>query len=505
MIHKKVPYHLAVKVISFLFVLLFVYAAASKLLDYETFILQLAQSPLLSAYAGIIAWSVPGLEIIIAILLILPRYRKAGLYASFFLMVLFTTYIYIILNYADFIPCSCGGVLEKMTWEQHFIFNVTLIILSAGVLLLGRKAIVFKKLLILGIMVIFGVGTVSLLFGISENKMHRNNAFQRRYMPHPIEKTGTYGLEYNSYYIAGIDTISIYLGNYKAPLYIKAIDTTLKSIDEFPVSISNTELPYRKVRIFVEPPYFYVGDGTVPVLFKGKIKGWNSFPVSYDEVYYSQFTVADPARIGIVTTSSNTYTTVLGLLKTTDANTPILNDDIIAKQVDGIFGADGFLLWNKKHKKFIYVYRYRNTYEVADKYLNFDFTGKTIDTVSKAIVDITYYNRKKELKLGGNSIVINKGSSTYGDYLYIHSDRLGRYEDEEILKTAGIIDVYNINENTYAFSFYLYHQPGKAIQDFKVYKSSLIAIVDDTLWTYRLKPEYFNTGSNKTHTAQYQE
>src|SRR5690606_27024460 len=81
--------------VSYLFVLLFLYAAISKLLDFETFTVQLAQSPLLSAYAGFIAWAVPCLEILIAVLLTLPNFRIPALYAAFTLMVMFTAYIYI--------------------------------------------------------------------------------------------------------------------------------------------------------------------------------------------------------------------------------------------------------------------------------------------------------------------------------------------------------------------------------------------------------------------------
>src|SRR5690606_38729529 len=87
-----------INVIRVLFIVLFVYAATSKLLDFETFTVQLAQSPLLSAYAGIVAWAVPGLEILIAILLTIPKYRIPALYVAFTLMVMFTAYIYIILN-----------------------------------------------------------------------------------------------------------------------------------------------------------------------------------------------------------------------------------------------------------------------------------------------------------------------------------------------------------------------------------------------------------------------
>jgi uncharacterized membrane protein YphA (DoxX/SURF4 family) len=116
--------------------MLFVYAATSKLLDYQNFTIQLGQSPLLSPFAGILAWAVPGLELVISLFLLLPKYRLAALFASFSLMAMFTAYIYIILNYSAFIPCSCGGVLEKMTWDQHLLFNIAFIILAALAVLL---------------------------------------------------------------------------------------------------------------------------------------------------------------------------------------------------------------------------------------------------------------------------------------------------------------------------------------------------------------------------------
>lgn len=46
------------KICQYLFILLFVYTATSKFIDLENFKIQLAQSPLLSAYADIIAYTV---------------------------------------------------------------------------------------------------------------------------------------------------------------------------------------------------------------------------------------------------------------------------------------------------------------------------------------------------------------------------------------------------------------------------------------------------------------
>jgi len=108
------------EIICLLYVILFVYAALSKLLDFENFRVQLGQSPLLSAFAGSIAWIVPILELLIALLLVFKKYRLSGLFAAFSLMVMFTTYIYIILNYSSFVPCSLEESWRK--WDGRNIF-----------------------------------------------------------------------------------------------------------------------------------------------------------------------------------------------------------------------------------------------------------------------------------------------------------------------------------------------------------------------------------------------
>ena len=121
---------LIVELISAAFVVLFVYAAASKLMDYPKFRLQLGQSPVLTAFAGILVWLVPAMEVIIAILLMTKKFRLAGLYASFSLMVMFTAYIVVITRFSEYVPCSCGGVLEKLSWNEHLVFNIVFVVLG---------------------------------------------------------------------------------------------------------------------------------------------------------------------------------------------------------------------------------------------------------------------------------------------------------------------------------------------------------------------------------------
>jgi hypothetical protein len=128
------------KIICSLLLLLFSYAAISKLTDYNTFAGQLGKSPFLERYASIIAWLLPVTEFIIALLLLFTKTRLTGLFASFALMLAFTIYIYMMLHFSYYVPCSCGGLLDMMSWTQHFWFNVAFTLLTfTGILLVVIK------------------------------------------------------------------------------------------------------------------------------------------------------------------------------------------------------------------------------------------------------------------------------------------------------------------------------------------------------------------------------
>ena len=125
--------------ICLLFVILFVYAAVSKWLEFEKFRAQLGQSPLLTSLADGLVWAVPAVELAISLLFFVPRFRLAALYASLSLMTLFTAYIVAILYFSPYVPCSCGGILEKLGWTEHLVFNLVFIVLAVAGILLYTK------------------------------------------------------------------------------------------------------------------------------------------------------------------------------------------------------------------------------------------------------------------------------------------------------------------------------------------------------------------------------
>jgi hypothetical protein len=113
-----------VEIISALLILLFVYAAISKLINYNLFVFTLSQSPLISSSKSSIAWLIPCTELIISLLLFVPRWKHFGLLSSAILMSIFTIYIGYMLLFVPELPCSCGGIIQKLNWKEHLVFNI---------------------------------------------------------------------------------------------------------------------------------------------------------------------------------------------------------------------------------------------------------------------------------------------------------------------------------------------------------------------------------------------
>jgi hypothetical protein len=116
--------NIALETICFLLILLFVYTAVSKLINFENFrTFVVTQTPLLRPIASIMAITIPVAELVTACFLVIPLLRKWGLVASFVLMASFTGYVVYALYFSPKVPCACGGIIREMSWRQHLIFN----------------------------------------------------------------------------------------------------------------------------------------------------------------------------------------------------------------------------------------------------------------------------------------------------------------------------------------------------------------------------------------------
>jgi len=134
MLKRTIP-----SVVALLLVVLFLYTGVSKLMEYSVFKEQIAASPILAPVAPFIAWALPLVEFAVAVALFIPAWRLWGLYASSVLMLLFTGYIAALLSFSEELPCSCGGILQEMSWQQHLVFNITFTVLSIVSAILEKK------------------------------------------------------------------------------------------------------------------------------------------------------------------------------------------------------------------------------------------------------------------------------------------------------------------------------------------------------------------------------
>jgi putative oxidoreductase len=113
-----------------LLIFLFMYTALSKLFDIKNFRFVISQSPISNKATILISVFIPLIELFISALLFSSVYRKLGFLLSAGLLFVFTAYIIYMLLYVPDLPCSCGGIIQQMSWTQHLLFNSVFTILS---------------------------------------------------------------------------------------------------------------------------------------------------------------------------------------------------------------------------------------------------------------------------------------------------------------------------------------------------------------------------------------
>lgn len=118
---------------------LFALSAYEKFTDLERFTAGLAKVKWIGLYATFVAKTVPIVELLISVLLLIPATQKLGLWAFASLLFLFTLYIASMLLWAAQLPCHCNLILEKLSFGQHLVFNIGFIFLALWGIYLMKK------------------------------------------------------------------------------------------------------------------------------------------------------------------------------------------------------------------------------------------------------------------------------------------------------------------------------------------------------------------------------
>lgn len=470
---------------------MFVYASVSKILDFENFQVQLAQSPLLSAYAGSISYAVIISELLISSLLGIPKFRIYGLYSSFAMMFAFTFYIYIILNYSSFIPCSCGGILESLSWNEHLIFNVVCIVF-AGVAVFFSKSEIgtdnHKIILIIGLKLL-GLGVLSLmilltLFFSSEEIIRKDNNFIRRYPHSPIIQDKIRNLDIDSYYFVGTYENEIYLGNKTSPFHILKISGDLKNLEKISIAPAE-EQTYKALEYRISQNSIYGFDGTVPVIFKGEIKPEiNMKTISRNDAYFSENLILDSLNFVLRVYNGKLKKSMLALLNLKAKQKLMLKENILSNHNNSWFDNDGKLLYDSKRNEILYMFYYRNQILKMDNNLKVIGEGKTIDSISNSGIEVHQFG-DGSIKMNKAPKMVNYTMVAHNGLIFNRSALIGKFEPKDIWKKASVIDVYHTNSFNYWGSFYVHHRSGKSLSQMLVTNQYLYALIGNHLVRYR--------------------
>jgi len=130
--------HPFIILITGLMIILWAYTAFSKVLNFQRFE-QAMMTQVFPRWVGkILMYLLPLSEIVLVVLLLIPQTRLFGMYASLFLMVIFTLYVGgAVFQIYDRYPCACGGLFGRLGWYKHLKVNIMLTLIAlVGVVLL---------------------------------------------------------------------------------------------------------------------------------------------------------------------------------------------------------------------------------------------------------------------------------------------------------------------------------------------------------------------------------
>lgn len=351
-----------------------------------------------------------------------------------------------------------------------------------------------KPIVILMSCLLFSMLLVAVLYAFSDKGIPERNSFVRNYQPDMVTKSNELDIGYNSYYVAGLVNENIYLGNARVPLHLLITDIQLTDTQHVRLDIKDIEnIQITKVmNLKVDSPYFYLADGLMPGLFRGKIGDWQAERYMYDNAYFNQSIPVGDSSFAIRTKSVVNMEYELGMINNDSPHVEIQHD-LLEKQIKGTFCVDGQLNFSKSFNRLVYTYRYRNEYIVFDTDLSLDYRGQTIDTFSVAQIEIEKINSENSRNLKSRPKIINAQSCVSGEWLFIHSALLAKNDNIDALDKFAIIDVYDLKSNSYKLSFQIPNQNGARITQFKIFKNKVLAaIYDRYLVLFDLESQYLN-------------
>jgi hypothetical protein len=118
---SRTVYH----VLIYLFILLFAYSGAVKLIERAEFVNGIRVQPVPAFIKTLLIHGLPFIELLTALALVFKKSRRAALYVFGCCMLVFSIYTGLAgFQFFEREPCGCGGVIGRLGWKGHFFLNL---------------------------------------------------------------------------------------------------------------------------------------------------------------------------------------------------------------------------------------------------------------------------------------------------------------------------------------------------------------------------------------------
>jgi hypothetical protein len=125
---------------SYLLVILWTYAAVSKLFDFQRYKWVMQHQLFSRELSLLLVWLIPASELLAVLLLMIRPFKIYGLILSEILLLAFTGYVGgITMHLFERVPCACGGIISNASWQFHFLLNISFLTLTSISLLIHFK------------------------------------------------------------------------------------------------------------------------------------------------------------------------------------------------------------------------------------------------------------------------------------------------------------------------------------------------------------------------------
>lgn len=112
-------------------IFLWIYTGLDKLIGFDKSRKAFHNQTLSSELAEILTYTVPVIELLLALLLLFSVTRWWGYLGSILVLTVFATYVGLIwVGAFPRVPCNCAGILESLGWTEHFVLNLGFIAVS---------------------------------------------------------------------------------------------------------------------------------------------------------------------------------------------------------------------------------------------------------------------------------------------------------------------------------------------------------------------------------------